>query len=187
MTHPHTLPLLGNKLKLLNDEVSECNKCTFCTKYKALDRTYLSHNSGSKEISLEEDFYLFVGDYPTEVEDILLKPLADKQGKFLREVISSFLPPEKYLVVNSVICFPHLSVPPTLQNQLDCSHHLLNYINTLKPKTVFSLGKLPTRLLKKLNLPFIELPSQDSVSSSDLQRQRFKLLLSKHLELQGKL
>ena len=184
MTHPHTLPLLGNKLKLLNDEVSECSKCTFCTKHKALDRNYQFYPYLRP---LEEDFYLFVGDYPTEVEDVLSKPLADKQGKFLREVISSFLPPEKYLVVNSVICFPHLSVPPTLQNQLDCSHHLLNYINTLKPKTVFSLGKLPTRLLKKLNLPFIELPSQDSVSSSDLQRQRFKLLLSKHLELQGKL
>lgn len=181
-------PSLGNKLKVLNAEIAKCTKCTLClsNKYKVLDKVIYDKLLIPTTVEeLSNDFYLFVGDYPTEVEDILLKPFSDKQGKYLRDLISSFLPPEKYLVVNSIICSPTSSFRIGIENQLTCSHNLLSYINTLKPRTIFSVGKVPARLLKKLNLPFIELPSQDAVSTSELQRQRFKLLLSKHLELQG--
>jgi hypothetical protein len=182
--HP-TRPSLGKPscntkaLEVINSIVATCSKCSFSQNHKPLDILP----------SLDSIFYLFVGDYPTMIEDIVIKPLADKEGRVLRDIISSYLPPEKYLVVNSVICTPYNGkldvVTPTLEQQLTCSCNLLDYIKTLKPTTIFSLGKLPAKLLKKLAIPFVELPSQDAVFASDLQKQRFRLLLTKNLELQG--
>lgn len=174
-TTPHRTPLsLGKQLEVLNEQVANCAKCSYSVSHKPL-------HSPKK---LSDTFYLFVGDYPTEIEDIVQSPLSDREGRVTRNLISSLLPPEKYLVVNSIICPPY-SIQPTIKEQLDCSHNLLNYINTLKPKTIFSIGNKPAKLLKKLDIPFIELPHQDAVASSQLQHQRFKLILSKHLELQG--
>lgn len=180
-TPPRTRLSLGKQLEILNQQVAECTKCSFWLNPKPLDKSHIAPPE-SKE--LNKDFYLFVGDYPTEVEDIIQTPLSDKEARVVRNLISSLLPPEKYLVVNSIICPPY-HIQPTIKEQLACSHHLLNYINTLKPKTIFSIGKFPAKLLKKLDIPFIELPGIDAVASSQLQHQRFKLILSKHIELQG--
>jgi len=180
-----TSPLsLGNKLEVLNKQVAECKKCSFCQQHKPLDKQKYGTIKYDGIPYLVEDFYLFVSDYPTEVEDIVMTPLVDKEAKVVRNLISSLLSPEKFLVVNSIICPPY-HIQPTIKEQLDCSHHLLNYISTLKPRTIFSIGKFPAKLLKKLEIPFIELPGIDAVASSQLQHQRFKLILSKHLELQG--
>lgn len=184
-TTPHPTRLsLGKQLESLNQQVAECKKCSFCIQHKPLDKQKYGTIKYDGIPYLVEDFYLFVGDYPTEVEDIVITPLVDKEARVVRNLITSLLSPEKFLVVNSIICPPY-HIKPTIKEQLDCSHHLLNYINTLKPKTIFSIGKFPAKLLKKLDIPFIELPGIDAVASSQLQYQRFKLILSKHLELQG--
>lgn len=165
------LPLLGKPLL----EITNCSSCNFCQSVKPLEP--------AKPVLVNS--YLFISDFPNEVDDAVGQPLMDAGGRLFRDLISSLLPPERWYVVNSLICTPydeHGDIkPPDLIQTLRCSDNILTLVDVLYPKCVIALGDAANRLLKKLSVEHESLSHPNAIVRAGgmhtITGVRFKLQL----------
>lgn len=172
-------PLLGKPL----EEISNCSSCKFCQSNKPL--------LAIKPLMVYT--YLFVSDFPSEVDDAVGEAFTDQGGRLLREIVSSFLPPEKWYAVNSLICTPYDEngdlKSPDLIETLRCSNNLYTLIDTINPKCIIGLGDIAQRLLKKLSIKHESLSHPNSIIRSGGMQTivgvRFKLQLQEIIRKYG--
>lgn len=120
--------------------------------------------------------YLFVDEFPSDVERVLGEPLEGVVANPLKTMLNSFLPPEKIYVA-------YLNYCGTIYDKIiehhrkACLPNLQFIIQTLEPISIFALGSKVSKFLTKSGITHTELPSKFGVYSSRLDHQRAYLIL----------
>lgn len=128
--------------------------------------------------------YIFIEDRPSVPDQMIGEPLVGSVGDCLRQLISLFLPPEKYLVTHQVICQSEKD-KPTIKERENCYHNFQLILSNVEPKAIFALGTNVSKFLTKKKVQHIKLPNKFEIYLSELAKARATLVLKKHFE-QGK-
>lgn len=104
---------------------------------------------------------LIVAEAPGADEDELGTQLVGKAGKYLREELSSLglRLDEDFWKTNTVICRPPDNKTPTDKQLSLCRKNLIDTIEELQPKAIWTLGNVPTKALLKGGLKKISISS----------------------------
>ena len=131
------------------------------TKWESCKECSLHKNSISKILVRGElpCDVLFIGEAPTQLEDLCRQPFVGPPGKLLDKMIEDTGVLFKYAMTHIVACVPcgdeGETRPPTLQEAESCGDRLLETLMLGKPKGVVLLGR-----------------SAQGFSSSSLERYR---------------
>jgi uracil-DNA glycosylase len=137
---------------------------------------------------------VFVSEAPSDVDYITRQAVSDDAGQFLVSLIQKTVPKEiGFIILHAVNCVPWVNKQvkgstktPSMKEFKTCSsNHLAYFLRCIKPRHVFALGKNVTRVLKHIDCPSIELPSQGSIYYSkhqDLEIKRFTINLRNALD-----
>jgi uracil-DNA glycosylase family 4 len=91
---------------------------------------------------------VFIGEAPGANEDIQGKPFVGRAGKLLDEWIAYLgLTEDQYAITNVVWCRPPENRFPSQDEVESCKRHLMEYLATVKPRYVVTLGKLATEFM----------------------------------------
>lgn len=99
--------------------------------------------------------YMFVGEYPTDEDELMEEPFMSREGKLFRSLLSkSGINPADCYFTFAVKCRvdKDLTTSKRMKSAKVCRHWLDKEIAQLKPQVVVTLGRLPTSLL--LNLKY---------------------------------
>jgi uracil-DNA glycosylase family 4 len=171
-TTKSTTPLPGRLS--LGSQILQCSNCELCNgNEKPLGKKLFKTN-------LPKGLYLFVDETPNDIESVVGEPMTGSVGSYFKTFISPLLPPEKYLVVNQVICYTE-SEKVTQAQRKSCFQNFELVVDTVKPKLIFALGSSVSKFLIKQHVQHIQLPNKYEIFMSDLAKARTKLLLQKHV------
>lgn len=158
----------------LGSQILQCSNCELCNGLeKPLDKKLF-------KAKLPKGLYLFVDETPNDIESVVGEPMTGSVGSYFKTFISPLLPPEKYLVVNQVICYTE-SEKVTQAQRKSCFPNFELVVDTVKPKLIFALGSSVSKFLTKQHINHIQLPNKYEIFMSDLAKARTKLLLQKHV------
>lgn len=161
----------------LGSQILACSNCELnCYKNKVVDPKLYK--------PLVKGLYLFVDDQPNLSDQIVQEPLVGPVGNNLRQLISLFFSPEKYLVMHQVICQSEKD-KPTIKERENCYHNFQLILSTVQPKAIFALGTNVSKFLDKKKVQHIKLPNKYEIYLSELAKARATLVLKKYFE-QGK-
>ena len=84
---------------------------------------------------------LFVGEVPTEAEELAVKPLAGKSGEKLDEMIRAMkLQPAQIYIANILKCRLAGLRAPSAEEIAECAPYLRAQIEIIRPKVIVALG-----------------------------------------------
>lgn len=138
-------------LEVLNEQITSCKKCSLHSKLQ--DGCNPVHGDGCGEAET-----MIIGEALGENEMLLAKPFIGIAGNMLNKMLDQAgLDRQKCYVTNTVKCRPtdcgKKNRPPTQQEIKSCSPYLWEEINIVRPKLIFTLGKVPTlELLKQVGV-----------------------------------
>ena len=103
--------------------------------------------------------FMFIGESPTDEDELMQKPFMSREGKLFRSLIShSSLHRESCYFTFATKCPPKAATSAEKKEATKaCEYWLRKEIAQLKPKVVVTLGRMPTSLL-------LNLKSKDSMS-----------------------
>jgi len=95
---------------------------------------------------------VFVGKGPGDAEARALRPLAGRAEEWLTShLLQEGITPDKYLMLNSVMCHVDSGRDPLQKQIRACQPLLFHQLKFLQPKLIITLGPIPTRQLLGLN------------------------------------
>lgn len=119
-------------LKLLDKQVSSCQKCKLC------------HNGIAIPFWNKRAKYAIIGESPTKLEIIKQIPFLGAGGKILTDNLNALgFNPIDFLIVNSVQCNPSFSdknYKPTEQQLNICQDYVRKYLKVVDPEKILCLG-----------------------------------------------
>lgn len=131
---------------LLNEQVWACKKCDICSSKK-----YKPGYDIASRVNRAIDI-LFIKEMPTFDEMEIGAPFTSAPGLFFRGVINVL---DRFGAsigfANLVHCIPssytegQIIRPPTEEEVLNCSEHLVRFLQIHKPKTIVCLGKVAAK------------------------------------------
>lgn len=128
-------------------ELKTCHKCELCA-----TRNNVVLGKGPKNAKI-----MIVGEAPGEDEDILGEPFVGRCGDLLTKLLTKAgLKREEIYITNTVKCRPTVgnkfkkNRPPTEEEINTCKYWLWQEIKEVKPRIIFTLGAVPTKLILKL-------------------------------------
>lgn len=125
-------------------EIMNCNACEL-----SKTRTQVVMPRGSPN-----PIVVFIGEAPGHDEDISGMPFVGRAGKLLDKWIEHLLLKEDdYAIANVVWCRPPDNRFPLPQEVSACSVNLTEYLRTVKPKYLATLGRLATAHILKIDIP----------------------------------
>jgi DNA polymerase len=123
---------MKDSLKIIAQEVSECNKCP-------LYKDACNGVPGEGPINAK---IFFIGQAPGANEDKTGRPFIGRAGKYLTMMIESIgLTREEVFITSTVKHFPPKNRPPKEQEIRACRPYLLRQLALIKPEIVVLLGK----------------------------------------------
>jgi DNA polymerase len=95
---------------------------------------------------------MIVGEAPGENEVTVCLPFVGAAGRMLNTLLqNSDINREKIYITNAVKCRPtdtgKKNRPPTSEETENCAEYLFKEIELVRPKIIFTLGKVPTYML----------------------------------------
>lgn len=160
-------PSLG---KIIAEQIDCCYNCDF------------GSDNENRCIQVKPDIvkagqvYLFIDEFPSDVEHVLSEPLQGAVSAPLKQILYSFLPPEKVYVAYQNTC-ASCSDKILEHHKKACLPNLQLIINTLEPRAIFGLGPKVSKFLTKSGITHTELPGKLPVYFDELARQRTRLIL----------
>lgn len=119
------------KLKILQDNYSNCNKCELSKK-----RNKIVFGKGNIDSKI-----LFLAEAPGASEDEMGLPFVGRAGKMLDKMIEAMaLKTEDVYICNTVMCRPPDNRKPTPEEMTACASRLVQQIETINPKIIVALG-----------------------------------------------
>jgi DNA polymerase len=102
---------------------------------------------------------MIVGEAPGQDESVIEEPFVGQAGRMLDVLLKdSGINRQKTFICNTVNCRPtndgKKNRPPSKTEINSCKHWLLKQIDLVKPKLIFTLGKIPTHVLLSLKPSF---------------------------------
>lgn len=123
--------LRTKKLAVLNERISNCEKCDLCE-----TRTKTVPGTGSPKARI-----MLVGEGPGEHEDLEGKPFVGKSGKLLDHLLrQAKLTRSKVFITNTVKCRPPGNRKPEIAEVDACREYLERQIKIIKPKVIVAIG-----------------------------------------------
>lgn len=162
------LPLRGD---FLAETIDCCNRCDLgsrCNTTRCID-------ARNKFFQVKQ-VYVFVDEYPSDVEHVLNEPLVGAIADPLKTILTSFLPPEKIYVAYVNYCASYEDKILEIDRKA-CLPNLQLILSTLEPLGVFALGSKVSKFLTKNGITHTELPAKFNVYVNELDRQRLRLTL----------
>ncbi len=136
------------KLKILENKVNSCRKCRLSS-----FRINPVFGEGNSEAEL-----MFVGEAPGEEEDKTGRPFVGKAGQLLTRIILAMkLRREDVYITNIVKCRPPKNRDPKSDEIVSCINYLMEQIRIIKPKVIVTLGRIPSKVFIKSDLPITKL------------------------------
>ena len=132
-------------LKVIQENIRNCQSCEL---YKSMPFQPVC-GVGPSHASI-----CVVGEAPGEDESIIEEPFVGHCGRLLdRLLIESGLDRNRLFICNTVNCRPTIGKknrPPSKSEIESCKHWAFEQIEIVKPKLVFTLGKISTYSILKL-------------------------------------
>jgi len=132
----------GTKVQTLEDvrlELGECTRCPLCE-----GRNQIVFGDGNPDAAL-----MFIGEGPGQEEDRRGLPFVGRAGELLTQMIEGGLeiPRSEVYICNIVKCRPPKNRTPKPDEVATCKPFLDGQINTVRPRTIVTLGRPATSLL----------------------------------------
>lgn len=124
-------PLIADWHTLQNSAVN-CEECNLWQ-----HRTHVVLERGNREAK-----WMFIGDWPSEQDDLHGKPMQANSGELLDKMIAAMqLDVENDVYITNIIkCRPAGTRKPISDEINHCSNYLFSQINLIKPKIIITLG-----------------------------------------------
>jgi uracil-DNA glycosylase len=131
---------------------SKINNCTDCS--LANGRKNLVIERGNRLAS-----WMFIGDAPSESEDIEGLPFVGAAGELLDKMLLAMKLDKNsdVYICHTVKCRPPHNRNPESSEIEMCNNYLLSQINLVKPKIIITLGRIAAHTLLKTNLAIAKL------------------------------
>lgn len=122
----------SSTLKIISDEILQCNQCTLST-----SRKNAVPGEGSTQARM-----VIVGEGPGAQEDDMGRPFVGRSGKLLDGIIASHggISRSDIFITNVVKCRPPGNRTPTPGEIEKCKLFLTRQLNALRPKVILCLG-----------------------------------------------
>jgi DNA polymerase len=116
--------------------------CTACGLHKTRTQTVLG-------VGDEQADWLFIGEAPGAEEDRLGEPFVGQAGKLLDNMLAAIglNRAENVYICNVLKCRPPGNRNPTPEEVAQCSPHLLQQIELIKPKLIVAMGRFAAQTL----------------------------------------
>lgn len=136
----------------LQNSAANCEECNLWQ-----HRTHVVIERGNREAK-----WMFIGDWPSEQDDLHGKPMQGNSGELLDKMIAAMqLDVEKDVYITNIIkCRPANTRKPTLEEVNHCSNYLFSQIDLIKPQIIITLGSDAAQALLQLNTAINKLRQQ---------------------------
>lgn len=135
-------------LQELRERIGDCQRCKL-----SKNRTSIVFGEGNPDANL-----VFIGEGPGMEEDIQARPFVGKAGELLTRMIEKMgLRREEVYIANIVKCRPPNNREPEDDEIRACMPFLEEQIEIIKPKVIFSLGKVSAHALLGIKIPISRL------------------------------
>jgi len=131
-------------LEGLRKKIGNCQRCKL-----SKNRKNIVFGEGNPEATL-----MFIGEAPGMEEDIQARPFVGKAGEVLTNMIKKMeLNRGDVYIANIVKCRPPNNREPMEDEISACMPYLEEQIDIIKPKVIFSLGKVSAHALLGVDIP----------------------------------
>jgi DNA polymerase len=140
---------MGNDWDSLINDAATCTKCALCN-----GRTYAVIERGSRSAK-----WMFVGEFPNDVENAVGIPFVGASGELLDKMIAAMkldINKDVY-ICNAIKCMPPANRNPELSEIETCRQHLLSQIAHVKPTIIIALGRFASQALLNTDLAVAKL------------------------------
>ncbi len=128
--------------KVLEKEVSECEKCILCN-----TRTQTVFGSGSFNAD-----WMFIGEAPRQDEELEGQPFVGQAGKLLTEMVRAIgLQKKDVYITNILKCRLPSNRDPKSDEIKSCQAYLQRQIELVKPKIILAVGQTSAQTLLNSN------------------------------------
>lgn len=141
-----------SSLQTINDKIIKCTRCPL-----ARTRTNVITGQG-----VENPLVLVIGEWPSYEDDIQGIPFAQNNGILLDKMLKAINLDKNtncYLTYLTK-CRPPQNREPSYDEQHSCLSFLEIQISLLKPKIILCMGRTPSQVLLKNELPIAQLRTQ---------------------------
>ncbi|MCA0403413.1 MAG: uracil-DNA glycosylase [Proteobacteria bacterium] len=139
---------LPNHLNLLQEKVSNCNKCPL---HKTRRQTVFAR--GNEKASL-----MLIGEAPGFYEDKQGLPFVGKAGQLLNQMMEAIgLSENDIYIANVLKCRPPDNRDPLPEEIVHCSSYLKEQIDYVKPQLILALGRFAGQFLMNQMAPLKDL------------------------------
>lgn len=143
-----TQDTLPNHLNLLQEKVSNCNKCPL---HKTRTQTVFAR--GNEKASL-----MLIGEAPGFYEDKQGLPFVGKAGQLLNQMMEAIgLSENDIYIANVLKCRPPENRDPLPEEIVHCSSYLKEQIDYVKPQLILALGRFAGQFLMNQMVPLKDL------------------------------
>ncbi len=137
-----------DKWNTLQNEVSECVKCTLCE-----GRTQTVFGVGNKKSD-----WMLIGESPGHNEDLQGKPFVGQAGLLLTEMIRAMgLERDSVYIANILKCKLPDERNPKVEEIKACGDYLQRQIQLVQPKIILAIGRVAAQTLLETKEPLAKL------------------------------
>jgi len=138
----------GNALKLIREEIGDCQRCKLCS-----GRRNIVFGEGSPNASL-----MFIGEGPGRDEDVQGRPFVGEAGKLLTNLIIKLgMKREDVYIGNIVKCRPPNNRNPEKDEIAACIGFIRKQIEAVSPKVIVCLGRISSQALLETTVAISQL------------------------------
>lgn len=148
---------LGNKTLIadwhsLQNSAANCEECNLWH-----HRTHVVIERGNRKAK-----WMFIGDWPSEQDDLHGKPMQANSGELLDKMIAAMqLDVENEVYITNIVkCRPTGTRKPTSDEINHCSNYLFSQINLIKPQIIITLGSDAAQSLLQITTAINKLRQQ---------------------------
>lgn len=152
VTKPLTNKTLIADWHTLQNNAVNCEECNLWQ-----HRTHVVIERGNRQAK-----WMFIGDWPSEQDDLHGKSMQGNSGELLDKMITAMqLNIENDVYITNIIkCRPSGTRKPTLDEISCCSNYLFSQINLIKPQIIITLGSDAAQALLKITTAINKLRQQ---------------------------
>ncbi len=127
----------------LNNLQQTVASCTQCALYKTRTQTVFARGNPLAKL-------MIIGEAPGFYEDKQGLPFVGKAGMLLNKMLATIgLDEQNVYITNVIKCRPPNNRDPKSEEIMECSHHLIQQIQTINPQLILAIGRFAGQFLLK--------------------------------------
>jgi DNA polymerase len=153
----------------LNELKKQLNNCHLCPLSKSRTKIVFSKGDSNADI-------MFIGDYPTSIENDKGEIFIGKSGEMIKNMIEKVLniPQEKVYITNILKCYLPINYELKESYIDSCKSYITKEIELIKPKIIITLGEIAYQHICS------EFHKLKDIRGNIIQKENYKIIPTYH-------